>query len=117
MQQDLQTLVLLLGYGVAHSIKAERSAASDRVATALDMAHWWEPTAAGYLGRVSKPLILEAVTEGVGAQAAANIANLKKGEMAAKAESLLKGKGWLPELLRTGSAAERETEQAAENAR
>jgi ParB family transcriptional regulator, chromosome partitioning protein len=112
-QQDLQTLVLLLGYGVAHSIKAERSAACDRIASALDMAHWWEPTAAGYLGRVSKPLILEAVTEGVGEQAADNIATLKKGEMAAMAESLLKGKGWLPEMLRTGPAMEQEAEQAA----
>ena len=105
MQQDMQTLVLLLGYGVAHSIKAEPSAASDRIAAALDMAHWWEPTAAGYLGRVSKPLILEAVTEGAGAQAADNIAKLKKGEMAAMAESLLKGKGWLPEILRTVPSA------------
>lgn len=111
-QQDLQTLVLLLGYGVAHSIKAEHGPATDRIATALDMAHWWEPTVAGYLGRVSKPLILEAVTEGAGAQAADNIAKLKKGEMAAMAESLLKGKGWLPEMLRTGPAMEQETEKA-----
>jgi ParB family transcriptional regulator, chromosome partitioning protein len=112
-QQDLQTLVLLLGYGVAHSIKAEHSAASDRIAAALDMAHWWEPTAAGYLGRVSKPLILQAVTEGAGAQAADNIAKLKKGEMAAMAECLLKGKGWLPGMLRTGPAMEQEAEEVA----
>jgi ParB family chromosome partitioning protein len=54
----------------------------------------------GYLGRVSKPLIIEAVTEAKGAAAADNIAAMKKGEMADRAAELLKGTGWLPVLLR-----------------
>ena len=70
-------------------------------AVGLDMTHWWQPTAANYLGRVSKPLILEAVTEGVSPNSAANIANLKKGDMAAQAEQRLAGKGWLPALMRS----------------
>jgi hypothetical protein len=37
---------------------------------------------------------------GSGAQAAANIGGLKKGEMAEQAEALLTGAGWLPLLLR-----------------
>jgi ParB family transcriptional regulator, chromosome partitioning protein len=67
----------------------------------LNMAATWTPTVANYLGRVSKERIAEAVREGASAQAAANIAQLKKGDMAAMAEDFLKGKGWLPELLRT----------------
>jgi ParB family chromosome partitioning protein len=43
----------------------------------------------GYLGRVSKPLIIEAVTEAKGAAAADNIAAMKKGEMADRAAELL----------------------------
>jgi ParB family chromosome partitioning protein len=66
----------------------------------LDMADYWQPTAASYLGRVSKGLILEAVTEGNGKQAADNIAALKKTAMADKAAELLIGKNWLPALLR-----------------
>jgi ParB family transcriptional regulator, chromosome partitioning protein len=69
-------------------------------ATGFDLAQWWTPTAQGYFGRVSKALIAEAVTEGVTAQAADNIAGLKKAEMAECAEALLAGTGWLPALLR-----------------
>ena len=55
------------------------------------MAAWWQPNASGHLGRVTKPLILEAVREGVTPQAAENIAALPKAEMADKAEALLTG--------------------------
>jgi ParB family transcriptional regulator, chromosome partitioning protein len=66
----------------------------------LDMTQYWQPTAEGYFGRVSKALILEAVREGVGPGAAAKIDGLKKDAMAKRAEALLAGKGWLPALLR-----------------
>ena len=79
----------------------------------LDMTATWTPTAANYFGRVSKERIVEAVREGVSVEAAANIAGMKKLAMAETAERRLAGTGWLPELLRTGSAAEIETEQAA----
>jgi hypothetical protein len=43
------------------------------VALKLDMTHYWQPTAEGYFGRVSKGLVLEAVREGIGPGAAAKI--------------------------------------------
>ena len=70
------------------------------VAFKLDMMHYWQPTAGGYFGRVSKGLILEAVREGIGPGAAAKNDGLKKDAMAKRAEALLAGKGWLPTLLR-----------------
>jgi ParB family chromosome partitioning protein len=76
---------------------------ANRVAEAvqLDMAAaGWRPTVAGYLGRVTKAQILEAVREAKGEQAAQLIEDLKKADMAREAERLLDGTGWLPEPLR-----------------
>jgi ParB family transcriptional regulator, chromosome partitioning protein len=67
---------------------------------ALDMTAYWQPSAAGYFNRVSKDRIAEAVREGVSVQAAQNIASMKKPAMAEAAEAALKGKGWLPLILR-----------------
>ena len=70
-------------------------------AVQLDMAAaGWRPTVAGYLGRVTKAQILEAVREAKGEQAAQLIEDLKKADMAREAERLLEGSGWLPEPLR-----------------
>ncbi|GLR89767.1 ParB/RepB/Spo0J family partition protein [Bradyrhizobium iriomotense] len=66
-----------------------------------DMIRYWQPTVTNYLGRVSKELIAEAVREGAGDDAARQIAGLKKQAMAQRAEQLLAGKGWLPEVLRS----------------
>jgi len=60
----------------------------------------WQPTVDNYLGRVTKPRILEAVREAKCEQAAQLIDHLKKAEMAKEAERLLDGTGWLPEPLR-----------------
>jgi ParB family chromosome partitioning protein len=76
---------------------------ADRVAEAvrLDMgAAGWRPTAATYLGRVTKARILEAVREAKGEQATHLIEDLKKADMAREAERLLDGSGWLPGPLR-----------------
>ncbi len=68
----------------------------------LDMAELgWKPTIDGFFGRVTKARIREAVTEAKGDAAADRIAHLKKGEMAAEAETLLADSGWLPSILRT----------------
>ncbi|MGE0180422.1 MAG: DNA-binding protein, partial [Sphingomonas sp.] len=67
----------------------------------LDMVEvGWTPTVDNYLGRVTKPRILEAVREGAGERAAQLIDHLKKGDMAKEAERLLADSGWLPEPLR-----------------
>jgi ParB family chromosome partitioning protein len=81
---------------------------ADRLAEALklDMADaGWRPTVDSYLGRVTKGRILEAVREARGERAAQRIASLKKAEMAAAAEALLAGTGWVPEPLRTPGIA------------
>jgi ParB family chromosome partitioning protein len=86
----------------AHGVQS-RIAQADRLARAvsLDMAEaGWQPTVDNYLGRVTKPRILEAVREAKGEQAAQLIDHLKKAEMAKEAERLLDGTGWLPDPLR-----------------
>ncbi|WP_407150474.1 ParB/RepB/Spo0J family partition protein [Bradyrhizobium sp. ORS 86] len=70
-------------------------------AVGLDMVQaGWTPTVDNYLGRVTKPRILEAVREAKGESSAQLIDHLKKADMAKEAERLLDGSGWLPEPLR-----------------
>ncbi len=86
------------GTSIAHRLED-----ADRIAQAVGLdlvAGGWVPTVDNYLGRVPKPRILLAVAEGCGADAAARIDHLKKPDMAAEAETLLKGSGWLAEPLR-----------------
>jgi ParB family chromosome partitioning protein len=70
-------------------------------AVGLDMVTaGWKTGVDNYLGRVTKPRILEAVREAKGESPAQLIDHLKKGDMAREAERLLEGTGWLPEPLR-----------------
>jgi ParB family chromosome partitioning protein len=80
--------------------ESEAHAAELATEIGLDMAAYWQPTAAGYFGRVSKERIVQAVREAVSPQAAENIARMNKQAMAEAAEAALTGKGWLPALLR-----------------
>jgi ParB family transcriptional regulator, chromosome partitioning protein len=88
-------------HGVQHRlVQAERLAR----AVGLDMVEaGWRPTIDSYLGRVTKPHILEAVREAKGEQSAQLIDHLKKADMAKEAERLLDGTGWLPEPFRLAS--------------
>ncbi|MGR3381255.1 MAG: DNA-binding protein, partial [Roseovarius indicus] len=91
------------GMGVSQHGLDLRLSQADRLAraTGLDMvAVGWRPTVGNYLGRVTKPRIIEAVREGAGERAAQLIDHLKKGDMAKEAERLLAETGWLPEPLR-----------------
>ena len=108
---DQPTLLDLLAYCAAAMVKPQVGPQMDQLAAAakLDLAQWWAPTAKGYFSRVSKTLIAEAVREGVSAEAASNIASMKKQAMAEAAAQRLAGTGWLPELLRTAPVVERET--------
>ncbi|MCP8893314.1 chromosome partitioning protein ParB [Shinella daejeonensis] len=92
------------GSGVSQFGLDRRLSGADRIAraTGFDMVidGGWRPTVDNYLGRVTKPRILEAVREGAGERAAQLISHLKKGDMAKEAERLLAETGWLPEPLR-----------------
>lgn len=109
---DHDHLLELLAVCVAPSVNAlklpwdrdvRREQAADHLAgtLALDMTHYWTPTAASYFGNVTKARILDAVREAVSEEAAARLADFKKEPMAKAAEKLLKGSTWLPVLLRT----------------
>jgi ParB family chromosome partitioning protein len=100
------------GNGVSQHGLDVRLGQADRLAraTGLDMVEvGWRPTVGNYLGRVTKPRILQAVREGVGEQAAQLIDHLKKADMAKEAERLLAETGWLPEPLRLVDDADRPT--------
>ena len=77
--------------------------ATDRLveAVGLDMAVYWQPTAANYFSRVRKAQILSAVREAVSDEAANRLVPLKKQPMAGAAEQLIGETGWLPSCLRS----------------
>jgi len=120
LAQEVATLLELLTFCAANSIDAVRGKSewgnnprfthADALAEALqlDMRDWWSPTIDRYLGRVSKALVLDAVREGASAQAAENLATLKKDKLAQSAEQRLAGTGWLPALLRSPTMAAQE---------
>lgn len=84
-------------------------------AVGLDMATaGWRPTAENYLGRVTKPRILQAVREAKGEQSVQLIDHLKKGDMAREAERLLDGSGWLPEPLRLADLSDAQQDPTGE---
>ena len=83
---------------------AGRMSHADQLAStlSLDMRQaGWTTGADNYLGRITKAAILDAMREAKGEETARLIEHLKKKEMAAEAERLMQGTGWLPELLRT----------------
>ena len=116
MAAPIERVLALHAFGVSQSVLAVvdvdggkptcRSAHADQLATALslDMNAWWSLERGDYLGRVSKDKIAAAVAEGVGPQAADNIAGLKKAGMVAAALDRLAGTNWLPKTLRTPTA-------------
>ncbi len=112
--QDRETLLELLAYCTARSIDAmagrQRSRdQSDAIAEALgvDMADWWVPSAANYLGSVSKAKALEAVKEATGIDSTKAVAGMKKPQAISYCASKLEGLRWLPAPLRA-RAAERQ---------
>ena len=105
------------GAGISASGLTRRMAHADLLARAVDLdmvEAGWEPTVDGYLNRVPKARILEAVREAKGEGTAQLLDHLKKGEMATEAERLLKGSEWLPEVLRRVDLAARDGEEIAE---
>lgn len=89
------------------SSKRRAHETADKLAKAvtLDMTAHWTATARSYFGRITKAHILAAVRDALGDEAAEQIADKKKTEMAEAAEQLLAGTGWLPPALRTARPA------------
>jgi ParB family chromosome partitioning protein len=91
---------------------------ADRIAEAVKLdvaAAGWSPTASNYFGRVTKARIVDAVRQAKGEAAAQLIEHLKKSAMAARAEELLVGSGWIPEPLRTPGLVFATASSAAES--
>lgn len=106
LEQELQTLVHLLALCAALSVNAisgkggKHPADALAMAVNLDMAEFWSPTGPSYLGRVSKQLLAEAVSEAGMSDEVPTLLKMKKGEAVDRAASLLDGKRWLPSVLR-----------------
>ena len=112
LAQERATVVELLTFLVAASVTGVDGVERERQSTdalaralALDMRRWSRRSAASYFSHVSKATTLAAVTEAVGANAAAPLAGLKKDGAAAGAEQLLAESGWLPRCLRAPAPA------------
>lgn len=108
---DADSRMSLMAHCVSLSLDAVRGwdnrpmawSHADRLASALDldMSDWWAPTADRYLRAVTKAQIVDAVSEGVSAEAGVRLAGLKKAQMIEAAEPQLVAARWLPVCLRT----------------
>lgn len=98
------TLNAVNGRGQFGSYRNAQVKTADEIATALDFSMvqaGWTTTAENYFSRVTKNHIMAAVEEAAGADKANLISHMTKGGMAAEAQRLIDGTGWLPEAIRT----------------
>ena len=115
LKQDQKRLLEILAVCVASTVDTvhcvnrstvyhadETAVAQLTAALKLDMTDYWEATAASYFDRVSSAQIIAAVTEACGKAEAAKLTGMKK---AAMAKAAVKGKGWLPAILKGGKGA------------
>jgi len=97
----------LIAFGIARSVSLAPThvglTAKLLNTLGFDMASHFQTTAANYLGRVSKPLMVEALAEAgpLDDEDKTALLALKKGKLAETAESRLSGTGWVPSLIRT----------------
>ncbi len=116
LDQSIDKLLELLAFVTAanvngvrakHDQSRSRLANVEQLATAvgLDMATYWTPDAA-FLNRLSKAAIAEVLIDAGCAPQTRSIEKATKAEAIAIAQKQLAGRGWLPAVLRTGSAAE-----------
>jgi len=115
-----------LGYVVARSLEASLNMTGERQLPfqdhlgrliGIDMAQWWRPTATNYFDRVSKQVILDALTDVGGIELSSRFASVKKGDLAMSAERVFAGTyitevevrekafAWVPEVMRFAAAA------------
>ena len=92
-----------LGFVVGRTFEASLNMAGDRhialqdrlgCQIGIDMAQWWRPTAANYFDRVSKQVILDALTDVGGPELSARFASVKKTDLAMSAERVFAGAGF-----------------------
>ncbi len=99
----LAILVAGMVNGVEHSGmgRGARHDRFDRIAFAskVDMRQKWAAPEV-FFAKLTKPTMLKALSEAVTTDAAANCANMKKGELAAACAGRIAGRGWLPPALR-----------------
>ncbi len=121
-----------LGHVVGRSLEASLNMAGERRIEfhdhlggliGIDMAAWWRPTAANYFDRVSKAVILDALSAVGGADLASRFASVKKGDLAMSAERVFAGTyitevevrdralAWVPEVMRFAGAVPVEAER------
>jgi len=115
-----------LGFVVATSLEASLNMVGERQVAfqdhlgslvGIDMAQWWRPTAANYFDRVSKQVILDALTDVGGLELSSRFASVKNSDLAMSAERVFAGTyitevevrekalAWVPEVMRFASAA------------
>ncbi|MCD0253076.1 ParB/RepB/Spo0J family partition protein [Xanthomonas campestris pv. campestris] len=97
----------IIAYGVALSVSLtdDHKGLTGKLLDALnfDMSAHFEATADTYLGRVSKPLIVDALREAgkISGQTDKDaLLGMKKGVLAAEAQTRLSGSGWVPKGIR-----------------
>ncbi|HEE0070082.1 TPA: ParB/RepB/Spo0J family partition protein [Citrobacter freundii] len=111
---DGQTLMSLMVFCTACSVDGVQTRTMghttqsdlDGVETALGfhLRDWWQPTAANFLGLLSKNQIVEALKEAGLSGAASDAGNMKKGDAASHAEQWLSGTRWVPAWMRSPDA-------------
>lgn len=103
--EDLDTLLAFsVARTVSLSVEPKELTAKYVNALELKMEDHFKPTVSSYLGRVSKELIIEALTEAEQIKSDADriaLLDMKKGALATEAEKRLLGTGWVPSLIRT----------------
>ncbi|MDN4571685.1 hypothetical protein DBB29_00095 [Pandoraea cepalis] len=107
LNMQMKDRLELLAFCTAVSIDGTRGTEMDKhpidlvgEALDLDMNNWWEASAETYLASVSRQQIAVVVKEAVGAKEAQAVEAMKKGEAVSYAAAQIKGKKWLPKVLR-----------------
>jgi ParB family chromosome partitioning protein len=100
--------------GLTERAEGNAVVAALHAATAVNMADHWHAGCDNFLARIPAALVLEAVTEAKGKDAAATLTGLKKDALVAAAAKLLAGTGWLPKPLRGPGYGLKTTKPATE---
>jgi ParB family chromosome partitioning protein len=97
----MQVLAVCTSLSIDGVAGNEQSHAINALAGALNMnlSAYWQPTRESYLDHVSKDRIVAIIGDVVSPDEGKRLAKMKKGEAATAAETLLKGKNWLPEFM------------------